>query len=334
MKRVILVFGMMLLAGRVLAEPWRFESASAEVQRYIVHSLTSCVQKVHVTLMQDHPYLLSTDDPSVSWRRMFESGLDAIYCIETLKGDASLRSRRVCYLYPTPRNVPGLQEITSIISEMEAKHRTFIEGRDVTEGDARWELYPPYNPYNAYYFKEFIMLMFLTPERVLDRRRFRHSIPGDPDSVDAVLKGVDRGKTSPQVLMERLGVTHVFSNRVFRLNEGCAFQVDYPVAPVKWRSVSETEEEHEKRIRLRQKECTSIMHLSGEEASEITYLAYAVDGRLKEYDEACRRCPKILKPVPELRTKLGRMFRNALVAGGMLAADVLPEKAESSERGK
>ena len=62
------------------------------------------------------------------------------------------------------------------------------------------------------------------------------------------------------------------------------------------------------------------MHLSPDEASEIVYLAYLADKRytVADYDAACKRCPKLLKPVKEFKTEIGKRLKSAMEAGGML----------------
>ena len=62
-----------------------------------------------------------------------------------------------------------------------------------------------------------------------------------------------------------------------------------------------------------------LMHLSAEEVSELVYLAYLIDGDAAGYEASVVRCPKILKPVVEIKTTFGKRLRQALTEGGMLA---------------
>ena len=65
-----------------------------------------------------------------------------------------------------------------------------------------------------------------------------------------------------------------------------------------------------------------LMHLSADEVSELVYLAYLVDGNdAKGYAAAVVRCPKILKPVVEIKTPFGKRLQQALTEGGMLVRE-------------
>ena len=81
------------------------------------------------------------------------------------------------------------------------------------------------------------------------------------------------------------------------------------------------EEDEEAMIKSYREEANaSIMHLSSDEASEIVYLAYLADKcyTAADYAAACKRCPKLLKPVAEFKTEIGKRLKSAMEAGGML----------------
>ena len=126
-------------------------------------------------------------------------------------------------------------------------------------------------------------------------------------------------------LMSRLGVAEAFSNRVYQAEEGCAFQVDYPVPDLGWKGTMVTKEEHLEIVRSSRREDNRIMHLSSEEASEVVYLSYLADKRYSaaDYDAACRRCPKLLKPVKAFKTEIGKRLKFAMESGGMLPKDFM-----------
>ena len=131
---------------------------------------------------------------------------------------------------------------------------------------------------------------------------------------------LDYNSIPTETLMSRLGVTEAFSNRVYQAEEGCAFQVDYPVPDLGWKDTLVTKEEHLEIVRSSRREDNRIMHLSSEEASEIVYLSYLADKRYSaaDYDAACKRCPKLLKPVRTFKTEIGKRLKAALESGGML----------------
>ncbi len=165
---------------------------------------------------------------------------------------------------------------------------------------------------------EFVQLMFLTTEHMLDKKRIKpnkhhHGLGTIMDFIDK-----DYMNDTPEELMAKLKVEKVFSNRVFRMNEGCAFQVDYPMPDMDWRNQG-NKKEHLEKLKSIQAGNSVLMHLSQEEVSEIVYLSYLVDGGdVKGYEAACARCPKMLKPVAELKTGIGKRLRKAMLEGGML----------------
>lgn len=83
-----------------------------------------------------------------------------------------------------------------------------------------------------------VQLMFLTPEPILDVRRLRPR--GDGPLSKKI--GEDPRNLTADELMRKLGIEQVFSNRVFRMNAGCVFQVDYPVPELDWRGWGSKEE--------------------------------------------------------------------------------------------
>ena len=98
------------------------------------------------------------------------------------------------------------------------------------------------------------------------------------------------------------------------------FQVDYPVPELEWIDKLQTKEEHDRMVDVLREQEDGIMHLSPDEASEIVYLAYLADKRYTaaDYDAVCKRCPKLLKPVKEFKTEIGKRLKAAMEAGGML----------------
>ena len=192
---------------------------------------------------------------------------------------------------------------------MDMRNWVWLEGRN------RWMHYPPYDPYQAY--KDVcVQLMLLTPEHELDKNRIRLM----KEWTMQTIIGKDYKDQASEELMAKLGVEKVFSNRVFRLNEGCAFHVDDPEADNATDALPDGS--------------SALMHLSAEEVSELVYLAYLVDGDAAGYSAAVARCPKILKPVTGIKTTFGKRLQQALLDGGLIvrpsAAPGLKESAGAS----
>lgn len=311
-------------ASVAVAAPWPFTQGSPEVQEYVVCCITNLLRKSSIALMQKR-----TDEGQrlecvpMPYFYVWELGLPAFRCVEMLKGDPSVAGYSVCHLYATPRNALELQEITEWSDPPEPDDGSFayVENGKIHHGKGKeiWRIKPPYDPYRTYWLEEFVVLMFLTPEHRLDMRRVKPDVsPWGTNTIAHVLGGADARKMSSAELMKRLELEHVFSNRVFRMNDGGMFQVDYPVPELEWRKRLMSKDEYARYVRGQQEGATCFMHLSSDEVSEIVWLAYRLDGDLKGFESACRRCPKILHPVDEVKTKIGRMVQDALMAAGRL----------------
>ena len=177
---------------------------------------------------------------------------------------------------------------------------------------------------------DFVKLMLLTPEKELDVSRIEpikiHH--GMGTIVDAI--GQDYTNRTSAEITRTLKIESAFSNRVFRLNEACSFQVDYPVPEHdEWpRYLFESKAEYIAEMNRIHAENTSLMHLSPDEVSEITYLAYFADNaNTNGYNAACSRCPLILRPVTEFKTTIGKRLRQAMREGGMITTNNLPNVA-------
>ena len=314
---VTFVFPMWASSG-----PTPFESASADVREYIALSLAA-----HNHENSTIGLFLSRGDDDVKdgvipWYYTFELGQERSRCFEILKGDVSIADYSFCFLYSTPRE--NLEFIvmdgeytheTELVTSYSWKNRTYVcRGKEV------WQFEPPYDPFRSDWDDEYVRLMFLTPERKLDTSRIKLLKPSEVYEGKTIANRVkgDVRKMPPEEVMRQLGVEGVFSNRVFRLNEGGVFQVDYDVPQLKGRVLDETAR---KCLDAARKGCANLVHLSAAEVSELVYLAYAADGDRDgaAYAAAVRRCPGILRPfAPPFRTELGRRVDAALRNGTRL----------------
>lgn len=186
------------------------------------------------------------------------------------------------------------------------------------KGKEIWLYHPPYDPTTWSSSHEFVELRFVMPVRRLIKKHVcfgaryyigneERRIPGSKDLRD-------------EELMRMFESENIFSNRVYQSEEGCLFQVDYPVPELEWIDKLQTKEEHDRMVDVLREQEDGIMHLSPDEASEIVYLAYLADKRYTaaDYAAACKRCPKLLKPVKEFKTEIGKRLKAAMEAGGML----------------
>lgn len=305
-------------AERACARPFTYASSSADVKEYVVDCITNCICIASVALMHEK---VDECEEIIPWYICNDLDLISRRCVTVLKGDASLSGYKVCYLYKTTlkcaRERPYLCDS---ISSGDGRFSYFQDGKYYGgRGKDIWKLDPPYDPFSSY-MDEFVQLMFLTPIKTVLRRRINLNV-NRPDKAKSVrgLIGEDFEDLDSRALMQKLNIENVFSNRVFRMNEGCAFQVDYPVPDMEWGGLG-TKEEHLKHLKSVQEGNSVLMHLSSDEASEIVYLSYLADKRYaaEDYDAACKRCPKLLKPVRTLKTEIGKRLKTALESGGML----------------
>ena len=248
-------------------------------------------------------------------------------------GDMSIGGYTMIYVYETPRlaritggrNFPEFPDLWSEISERpEPKGKSgrfyICDGkRHYVIGKEIWRFRPPYDPFSSSRAEEYVELRYMSPAHELKKTRIAKW--SYERKVDISLLNYNGIPT--ETLMSRLGVTEAFSNRVYQAEEGCAFQVDYPVPDLEWKDTLVTKEEHLEIVRSSRKKDNRIMHLSSDEASEIVYLSYLADKRYAavDYDAACKRCPKLLNPVKTFKTDIGKRLKTSLESGGMLPKD-------------
>ncbi len=312
-KQITVLFVATLLGGLcVEAAPFRFDEASADVQDYVVIEVTNAIRHATIALVKGLTNNKRQENSLIPHLARSEIGLMEMSCVEVLKGDVSVGGDKECFFYETPRcaNVlPRLCFPTGGVAggiekqcyfeddKMEPGKLVWLSGRK------RWMYYPPYDPYQTYKDVH-VRLMLLTPEYRLDKRRIELNGYSVKERTIQTIIGKDYKDQTSEELMAKLGVEKVFSNRVFRLNEGCAFHVDDPVAKEGTEALPEGS--------------SVLMHLSADEVSELVYLAYLVDENAAGYVAATARCPRILKPVSKIKTAFGMRLRHALSEGGML----------------
>lgn len=291
--------------------------SSEDVKEYIVDSITNCVLRNDIVLLQrreNEP--LRESDKLMPGALGVVLGLQTCRLAEMLKGSRPRGGNGLLYLYRTRRLS---NELPSLYTTMGGDCRKFYvnEGRVVPVcGKDLWRYSPPYDPVQFEDIHEYFELRFLSPVKELKRERINSRYYRM--EVDKSLW--DYMSISPDVLASKLGVSEAFSECVYQIEEGVVFQVDYPETEVNKGKPSITNLRHEELLRKRRANNNSIMHLSPDEASEIVYLAYLADKRYTaaDYDAACKRCPKLLKHVKAFKTEIGKRLKSAMEAGGML----------------
>ena len=306
----------------VWASPTPFESAGADVREYIVLSLASHIRERCTVGLFFNWKEEELSDEVLPWSIAFELRLKRLRCLKVLKGREMCLDGSFCFLYRTSRESLEVFPVRSdcvggweYVRSYRRKGKTYpCRGKEV------WQFEPPYDPFRSDWNDEYVRLMFLTPERKLDISRIKLLKPSkvyEGETIASKVKG-DVRKMPPEEVMRQLGVEGVFSNRVFRLNEGGVFQVDYDVPQLKGRVLDETAR---RCLDAARRGSASLVHLSAAEVSEVVYLAYAADGDRDGavYAAAVRRCPGILRPfAPPFRTELGRRVDAALRDGTRL----------------
>ena len=328
---ILLVFAVVLQLG---AFPWNYDSASADIKEYIVDCVTNCVGRTDILLVHSRDDdILRVEDYLFPCGYVAALGMDDFRCVDVLMGDTSIGGYKMIYVYETPREArifggrdfpefPDLWLEISDGSEPDGNSSNFYirDGkRHYIKGKEIWRFRPPYDPFSPSRAEEYVELRFMSPVRELKKTRIAKW--SYERKVDKRLH--DYNGIPTETLMSRLGVAEAFSNRVYQAEEGCAFQVDYPVPDLGWKGTLVTKEEHLDIVRSSREEDNHIMHLSPDEASEIVYLSYLADKRYTaaDYDAVCKRCPKLLKPVKEFKTEIGKRLKSAMEAGGMLPKD-------------
>lgn len=335
MKRfVVLLFSLFTLFCST-ATPFTFDEASSNVQEFVVAKIASVITNATIALMYDsYDDLDEVYEPLMPSYVRFELGLRKLYCAEMLKGDIALSGYKECGCYRTPRRgkrIPQVELFFGGHGNESVRLRYYDRGKwvSLTGKEADVFIHPPYDPYSSDE-DDFVKLMLLTPEKELDVSRIEpikiHH--GMGTIVDAI--GQDYTNRTSAEITRTLKIESAFSNRVFRLNEACAFQVDYPVPENNaWQGYEfKTKAEYIAWTNRIHAENTSLMHLSPDEVSEITYLAYFADNaNTNGYNAARARCPLILRPVTEFKTTIGKRLRQAMCEGGMITTNNLPNVA-------
>lgn len=323
MKYPCVCIGITCWSLTVGAVPFGFDETTEDVREFVVQSVTNCIRNATIALMHERiDEVLRPEDALMPWYYGPELGFRIRRCVVMLKGEHTLSENEVCYLYETPRQANVLPTQYFVAGGPTAF--CYFDGNRIDmskavwlTGRKKWLYDPPYDPY-ASYMDEFVQLMLLTPEFRLDKSRIKPNKYHYGHGTVVELIGVDYARSEPEELMAKLKIEQVFSNRVFRMNEGCAFQVDYPMPDMDWRGLG-NKSDHLEKLKGIQAGNTVLMHLSREEVSEIVYLAFIVDSKdQKEYDAAVRRCPNALCPVSSCRTSIGRRLQAALREGGLM----------------
>lgn len=300
------------------AVPLSFCRSSSDVKEYIVDSITNYIRSCDVVLVQRR-FDEFRHTEYLACPCAMELGLSTYRCVDVLKGDESVGGYKAVFLYAAPRVGWELPIPRLVHDHPEYDFGVWENGKSrLIKGKELWTYLPPYDPYHEMWH-EYVELRLVVPVRspIMNRVRF-----GEEYYIGNEVHRMPASENlSERELMKRLGVENVFSNRVFQALVGSSFQVDYPVPQLEWEKGLMTKEDEEAMIKSYREEANaSIMHLSPDEASEIVYLAYLADKRYTaaDYDAACKRCPKLLKPVKEFKTEIGKRLKSAMEAGGML----------------
>jgi hypothetical protein len=131
---------------------------------------------------------------------------------------------------------------------------------------------------------------------------------------DAVAMAESR--MSPHALMEKRRLADIFSNKVYRVVDGCTFHIVYPVPEmeVTYRMKVVPRRNDEKRITHMQT-TSGLIQLTAREVSEIVFIAHLQDGQdgIAKYAGVAEGDPFLL-PMdrPVFQTELGRRLHAAI----------------------
>lgn len=286
---------------------------------FIVAGLTNCMRTATIAVMQrqgnegEH-----REDGFMSTAFADALGLETWRCIEILKGDVSGTGREICGLYATTRRARKLPPV-SFRADGEPG---YFENDDhrfghfkllASEGKwGKWRYNPPYDPFGPSLGSP-VFLLLLTPEHRLDLGRVNAYRLCDLDP----RVGSNIREMTAEDVMHALNVETSFSNRVFRLNEGAAFEIASSVLSLGEYAAGENGEKVD--VGKLRRSVNPLLRLTPEEVSEIVFLAYSLGGDMHGYSAACARCPKILKPVSTIKTQIGKTLQEALQKGGMFS---------------
>lgn len=273
-----------------------FDSLDDGAQAYVVEQLTRSVRDADIVILHQRCDEWSrNDDAGLSKAQQQALDLTPSRFIRTLKGAASVACNDVVYVYR-----PSGKE-----------WRALADPRNGSPATP-----PPYRP--LFFSDDWVRLVFV--ERQLEPIRGRIADRAIGSSMEPFVQSAM--KMGAATFMTKYGLADTFSNRVYKVLDGCVFHVDYPVP-----DMGETELMRANRQNLelskagvpKLQKANEMIHLSKREVSEIVFIAYSLGGGngIAAYAAASKDNP-LMETItsPVFVTSIGKRLYGALAKAG------------------
>ena len=290
MKYILIFLGLAMFTCR--ARGLSFSEVDSKTQSEILTQLIRAMPDTDIAIIQNRHDELYRKDQLLVIGHMVSMDMDKARLVHILKGSPPLKdyANMLIYLYWFDHHA-GVVAINEGKTPYPTLYEPMYRGRDI------------------------IMLVFVRKQKEPLRNRIQDLFTRE------YLPFVEDGQTMPlHSFVEKYKLASVFSNRVYRLEDRCAFSVDYTVPPL----VLPPEEKRMYTIDCgnlaRQdpakiRESAHLVHFSHQEVSEIVHLAYLLEGKdgQRVYDKAVEGSA-ILLPMKQgaYTTFIGKRLYEAL----------------------
>lgn len=271
-----------------------FDTEDARIQAYVVKQLTHALRDSDIVILQDRRDELSREEDAVfTFVQRLTLGLQTVRFIGKVKGDIHVSPLEAFYLYAN-----DYYKRFSPLVENEIPNPCYYE-----------PLFLGANMMTLAFMKH-------QPEPIKERVAIKGRFP----NLESIAE--DAKKMEGKKFLTKYNLSGVFSNKVYKLVEGCIFHIDYP-EPVM--AENETIRMNDKmnnqtpeRVKAHLAELrksSGFIHLSSREVSEIVFIAYLLEGdKGVAHYAAARKDVALLEPVEEMtfKTNIGKKLFEAL----------------------
>ena len=272
-----------LLHSTAMAEG--FDQLDGRTQAYIIKQLSLALGDSDIAILQQRNDEWVRKDTSLSTGQKATLGLTLLRFIKMLKGTANVATNEIIYIY-------------------EPYNKEWHIRSDPRHGSPNRP--PPYRP--LFLAEDLMRLVLMKHQMEPIRDRFcdgwqKREPEIKPFVADAL--NMDNGKE----FLAKYNLTTTFSNKVYRVMEGCVFRVDYPVPDMPETELMRMNRQNAALMKARVpylQKMTNLVSLTKREVSEIVLLAYLLEGEKGRSQYAAMiKDNLLLEPMTELVFKTG-----------------------------
>lgn len=264
-----------------------FDTADNNVQDYVVKQLSIAIKDSEIVILQDRRDEIhrGAEYHGFCYGQQRSLGLWTVRFLGKLRGSINVGLNEPIFIYKSKNNkVPEIQDRET----------------------------PPPRPYLPLFTSDDLTRLTFV------KRQFepiKDSIATGTRYIEWKPFAHDALKLRGSEFIAKYKIEDVFSNRVYKVVDGCVFHVDYPPPVMADTNTMIMENKMDKRdpefvkthfLRIQEYTKLSIIHLSKREVSEIVLIAYLLEGKkgVEQYSMA-RKDNVLLEPMEDLTLKTG-----------------------------